>query len=247
MEDLVAQLNTIKQQQPQGVHVSLSASDSTASSKSRDLSLARDSSHSEPQVENESETVDASSVNAETHSPEYGEGELDYALDDLCRSEEILTIFRRDFCPEFPFVLLSSDETSASLRQEKPFLFMSVVAATSYADPQLQRRLAREIQKQIASRMIIKNEKNLDLLQGLLVCLAWYHYFLRDGSIQILLLLQLCVTLVNELGLTRDHSTRMTTRCDQVADTPVGLKSNLKRSSLSELRAFLGTFYLCSG
>lgn len=198
-------------------------------------------------MENELETVDVSSLHAETHSPEYGEGEVDYILDDLGRSEEFLTIFRRDFCPEFPFVLLSSDETSASLRHDKPFLFMSIVAATSYTDPQLQRRLAREIQKQIASRMIINNEKSLDLLQGLLVCLAWYHYFLRDGSIQILLLLQLCVTLVNELGLTRDHSTRLTTRCDQVAETPAGLKSSPKSSSLSELRAFLGTFYLCSG
>ena len=247
MDSLVAQLNTINQRQPQSVDVVLPASGSTPSSKSQDVSLSWDSSHSEPQIENELETLDASSVHSETPSAEYGDSVFGYGLRDLYQSEEILAIFRRDYCSEFPFVLLSTDETSESLRHYKPFLFLSIVAATSYTNPQLQQRLAREIQKQIASRMIINNEKSLDLLQGLLVYLAWYHYFFQDGSSQILLLLQLCVTLVNEMGLTRDHSTRVTTKRDQVAEAPAGTGSSPKKPSLSELRAFLGTFYLCSG
>ena len=196
-------------------------------------------------MESELEVFDASSVRPESPG---ADSVFDYALRDLCQSEEALTIFRRDFCPEFPFVLLSSDETSESLRRNKPFLSLSILAATSYAHPQLQRGLAREISKQIASRMIIDNEKSLDLLQGLLVHLAWYHYYFHEGgSSQILLLLQLCVTLVNRMGLTRDHSTCGTAKYDQLAEAPQEIGTSPEKSSLPELRAFLGTFYLCSG
>ena len=247
MEDLVAQLNTSVQRQPQGLDTDLLASGSTPSSKSSEtVFFLRDSSTSDSQVQDEPEALDACSISWGTPSADYGDISFDYGLRNLCEAEEVLTIFRRDFCPEFPFVLLSPEDTSESLRHDKPFLFLSIVAVTSYENPQLQRRLAQEIQKQIASRMVVNNERSLDLLQGLLVHLAWYHYSFQLGSPQILLLLQLCVTLVNEMSLTRDQSTRVTTEYDQVAETPVGIGSAPRNLSLPELRAFLGTFYLCS-
>ena len=246
MDNLVAELNTSNQQRTQGVNEGSSSRGSTANSKSQTTFLSRDSSDSGLQVENELEILDASSIRSETPGTELKDNTVDLELPDLHQAEELLTIFRRDFCPEFPFVLLSPDETSKSLSHDKPFLFLSIVAVTSYANPQLQRRLGREIMNQIASRMIIKNEKGLDLLQGLLVYLAWYHYSLQDGPSQILLSLQLCVNLVSNMGLMRDYANRLTTKRDQVVEAPEEARSSPEQF-LSELRAFLGTFYLCSG
>ena len=253
VEDLAAQLDTLTKQ-PQLPSSSLEAASSasyTPSSQPYDVSGSGPSSNPGPQASNSLEALGAAGagpgpaqlvVNGTKRRYDKFD-HIAFGLDDL---DELLHIFRNDFFPEFPFILLSSEDTSESLRHKNPFLLWSIVAATSYKDFRLQRRLGREIQRQIATRIIMDNEKSLDLLQGLLVHLAWHHYFLRPESPQILLFLQLCINLVNGLGLGRDHSARTTSKVDRAPNLRPGTEPVRGMHSLCELRAFLGTYYLCS-
>lgn len=74
---------------------------------------------------------------------------------------------------EFPLVLLPFQASLDYLRLERPCLLLAIL--TACAKDHLQTRLEVEFRKMLAERAILIAEKNLDLLQGLLVFLTWYY------------------------------------------------------------------------
>lgn len=88
-------------------------------------------------------------------------------------AERYLTIFKTKMTPHFPFVIVPPDVSVWQLRQEKPFLCLAILASASYENMPLQRTLGNEVKKVVASRMVIGGEISFELLQGLLVFLAW--------------------------------------------------------------------------
>jgi hypothetical protein len=76
----------------------------------------------------------------------------------------------------FPFVVIPSDTTAQLLRASKPFLFLSVMAVSSYQKTGQQTTLSMEIMKRLSEQMLFRGEKSLDLLQGVLVYAEWSVY-----------------------------------------------------------------------
>ena len=72
---------------------------------------------------------------------------------------------------EFPIVLLPFGTNVEYLRLERPCLLLAIL--TACARDCLQTRLELEFRKSLAENLILKAEKNLDLLQSLLVFLSW--------------------------------------------------------------------------
>ena len=88
------------------------------------------------------------------------------------RINSLFALFREDFMPTFPFVILP--RTSASeFQKEKPLLFKVILMAASYQDRSFQHSVGNDILKELSERIVIKGEKSLELLQALLVYLAW--------------------------------------------------------------------------
>jgi hypothetical protein len=111
------------------------------------------------------------------------------------------------------------------------------MAVTSFEDPILQRRLGQEIKKQICDRLVMGMEVSMDLLQGLLVFVAWYHYFCVPGKHQYFLMLHLCVNMCHELRLDLNEKGK---RGLEEAQTQG------KAQTPAEMRALLGTYCLSS-
>jgi hypothetical protein len=88
-------------------------------------------------------------------------------------AQYFLDIFRTQVTVHFPFVVISPQVTVLELRKEKPFLFLAVLASASHTNMPLQRLLGAEVKKVISTRMILGGHVSFDLLQGLLVFLAW--------------------------------------------------------------------------
>jgi hypothetical protein len=86
----------------------------------------------------------------------------------------LLDTFKGEMIPHFPFVIIPPEASAEDLRREKSFLFLAILASASFADMPLQRRLGTEVKMAVASRMIVAGEMSFELLQGLLVYLAWY-------------------------------------------------------------------------
>jgi hypothetical protein len=93
---------------------------------------------------------------------------------DMEAASRYLEMFRTVMVHRFPFVVISPSVTAQGLRETKPFLFLTVLAAASYENMPLQRRLGGEIKHVVSSRMIFGGEASIELLQGLLIYLAWY-------------------------------------------------------------------------
>lgn len=154
---------------------------------------------------------------------------------DQWMAQKLLDRFRLEATYHFPFVTISPDADVASVRSRTPFLFLCIVTSMLVDNCPLQRQLGEEIRVQVHRRIMLRSEKSLELLQGLLVHLGWYFYQISPQSQQIILLSQLCVTLIIEMGLDRN---------------PKSLKRRLGASiqprSPAQLRALLGTYCLVS-
>jgi hypothetical protein len=87
--------------------------------------------------------------------------------------QHLLDTFDR-MIPYFPFVQLPGNLTVAAMVAERPFLLLAIATAAAFNYPQLQRTLEAELKEMLSRQVIIDGERSLDILQGLLVHLAWY-------------------------------------------------------------------------
>ncbi|KAF4631881.1 hypothetical protein G7Y89_g6243 [Cudoniella acicularis] len=113
----------------------------------------------------------------------------------------LLHIFRDEMNPNFPFISIPDSVTASELRRDRPSLYTSVMAVTSRNSSQ-QISLGKLFMKQVANRMVVDGERNIDLLLGILTFSAWCcrHFSNIPGFT---VLLTSASTLVGDLGLHR--------------------------------------------
>jgi hypothetical protein len=88
--------------------------------------------------------------------------------------DELLTIFRKEMQPGFPFIAISDSITAFEVRKDRPSLFTAIMAVVS-RNSRRQRALGKVFMKQIADRVVVSGERNVDLLLGILTYGAWYE------------------------------------------------------------------------
>ena len=89
-------------------------------------------------------------------------------------AEIFLLEFRSNMTEQFPFVVIRPEETSQSLRSEKPLLWKAIMVAAAHGNSDRQLSLGANLMEDITTRLLFKAEKSLDLLQALLIFIAWY-------------------------------------------------------------------------
>ncbi|KAL3461550.1 hypothetical protein BJX64DRAFT_153043 [Aspergillus heterothallicus] len=157
-------------------------------------------------------------------------------------AQDLLTTFQTELSPYFPFVAIPMGTSATELQRTKPFLFsvIMMVSCMNNADQPL--AMTQKIREYLGNSTMTKGEKSLDLFQGLLVCLAWYHFQLGLGS-QFSSLLHLAMAMVADLGLTREPGTPRRISLD---DTLLYSSSLDTDRTVEEKRAYLGCYYLSS-
>jgi hypothetical protein len=144
--------------------------------------------------------------------------------------------FQKSFVWTFPFVVVDMD--GPTLRRQEPFLFHAILTVTANDTPQIQYMLSEELRHQIG-RIVEHSRKSLGILQGLLVYGGWYHGFYHPANQQLTVVVQLCMALVQDLGLSKPTKTKP----GKWSISDCGL-INRPRGSLAEKRASLGTCFL---
>ncbi|PGH05522.1 hypothetical protein GX51_02860 [Blastomyces parvus] len=186
------------------------------------------------------------SVTPPTQAPEPTEDTgIDIADSGLISMETanlLLEKFKTTMTPHFPFVVVAPPVTAERLRLEKPFLFMAIMAAASFETMPLQRRLGRMVARTVSSRVILAGEVGFDLLQGLLVHLAWCQYHSRPRRYT--QFLQLAIGILVELRLDCPPQ-KISWKTGLTWD---GGNPQLRQQSwgTDEQRAVAGCFYLSS-
>lgn len=88
----------------------------------------------------------------------------------------MLQLYRDEMMPLFPFVWIDSNETPEKLFLERPMLYMAMMVVTCQEDLEIQQELAQRWRDELGRRLWTHGEKNLQLLQGVMVYLAWYIF-----------------------------------------------------------------------
>ena len=79
----------------------------------------------------------------------------------------------RNMSTYFPFVIIPNEATVLSMSQDRPFLCLAALAAATSSEKILQKSLEQSFRVAILQKIMLDGERNLDLLNGLLVYLAW--------------------------------------------------------------------------
>jgi hypothetical protein len=74
----------------------------------------------------------------------------------------------------FPFVIVDPRIGVDVLRRKRSFLLLTIITFAASWNVTLQAKLENELKELLCKRLIMKGEKSLDLLQGLLVYINWY-------------------------------------------------------------------------
>ncbi|TKA82905.1 hypothetical protein B0A55_01164 [Friedmanniomyces simplex] len=140
-----------------------------------------------------------------------------------------LTVFRQ-LTVQFPFYCLRPDASAITMATDRPVTTVAICTVACSAQPDVQARLAQAFRQTVSAKVIVDGERSMDLLQGLLIFLAWHHNYMVKQQIH--QMLYLLAGMAADLGLYRQPH-----RNDEL---------NLA-AALEQDRAFLGCYYLCCG
>ncbi|KAJ5570610.1 uncharacterized protein N7459_010040 [Penicillium hispanicum] len=179
-----------------------------------------------------------------------------------------LELFKTKMVPLFPFIVIPPNTTAEQLRREKPFLYLNI-SIVACQQALRQREISKRVKKYVAEQIVLKGNHSLDLLQGLLVHLAWLmsvsrvqrphapgelgdamnadinHQIYVHGSAQLDAFIQLAVAQIVSMGL--NQGTASLKNLDR--PFPYLRADDLKpeqipERTLEERRVYLGCYYM---
>jgi len=161
----------------------------------------------------------------------------------FAEGEECLTSFQQ-VASSFPFVIITPQSSLEFLRREKPSLLLAILTFGSYSRPKIFDVLEHEFREMLSKKVIMNGEKSLDLLQGVLVYLNYYHLHFKIGRQQIYQLSQIAATMAVELHI---HLTwQNASNIDGLAIPIPDINGPNVADEIEGKRTFLGTYYLTS-
>ncbi|KAF5023546.1 hypothetical protein F66182_4413 [Fusarium sp. NRRL 66182] len=144
---------------------------------------------------------------------------------------------RTRMTPYFPFVVFPPDAPVETMNSEHPCACLAALAAASHADAATQQALGTLFNQVVAARIADGRLKHLDLLQGLLINLAWAHY--QPRPMRYTQYLHLATSIVSDLRLDRP-------RRPKLWSVDGGKDKNEPDWGPDEMRALAGVYYLSS-
>lgn len=126
-------------------------------------------------------------------------GDAPGPLDD---DEHLLHIYREELMPTYPFLIVPQHMTAAALEATRPFLMACIRMVASYRSMRSMQGQLYQLMTYISEHMLIRSERSLDLLSGIVVILSWHNFHCLLHS-QLQNLTSLAMTLAGELGLKR--------------------------------------------
>ncbi|TFB02286.1 hypothetical protein CCMA1212_005663, partial [Trichoderma ghanense] len=153
--------------------------------------------------------------------------------------EILLDFYRKNLQPVHPFVIIPPNVSAAVLAARRPFLMAAIRMVSSFRSIRSMRAQMYHLMKHIANHMLIRSEKSLDLLLGIIVMLGYqqYHCCLHG---QLSNLITLAGSLIGDMGLSRPPGLHERTRLMVVRPPEPHGRSNEER------RALAGAWYWAS-
>lgn len=88
--------------------------------------------------------------------------------------EMTMGIFRDKYMPNFPFVLIDKSVSARQLCQETPVVFQSILLVAAPLPVSRISSIKKHVLGYFGQQLLAEDKRTLDMLQGLLICIAWY-------------------------------------------------------------------------
>ncbi|KAK9490421.1 hypothetical protein V1508DRAFT_424967 [Lipomyces doorenjongii] len=150
--------------------------------------------------------------------------------------ENLLWIYVNQLCSWFPFVIISPGTTAAQLQETRPFLMKVIRLVASVRSLRSMWGQRPCIMRYISETVLMESERSLDLLQGILVLLGYYHYHCLVHT-QFNSLTQLAISIIGDMGL---NTKELRTRVLLMNSEEPKVRTN------DERRAVVGVWYMSS-
>ncbi|KGO38225.1 Transcription factor, fungi [Penicillium expansum] len=150
----------------------------------------------------------------------------------------------------FPFFMVPSEATVLTMCKERPFVLVAALAAATSSDKKLQKSLGDKFRTCALHTIVVNNERSLDLLNGMLVYLAWYQFYYIPKQEQFNQLLHIAIGMVGDMGLNLTPAEAMSRKAGlrlthyRKFSTPSANHDEF--FSREARRGYLGCFYLSS-
>ena len=89
------------------------------------------------------------------------------------QASRILSLFRSHYMLSFPFIIIDPNLTAEDVYKEKPFLFRVIMLVAAPLPEPRRAKMKRNVLAYLGQQMLVEEERRLELLQGLLVIIAW--------------------------------------------------------------------------
>ncbi|KAK3945221.1 hypothetical protein QBC46DRAFT_371581 [Diplogelasinospora grovesii] len=153
--------------------------------------------------------------------------------------DTVLSIYQSHLSPLFPFVIIPPGTTPDELEMARPFLFSAIRMVTTLTSMRSMRAQMYKLVEYASEHVLLRSERSLDLLQGLIVMMGWYHYHCLMHA-QMNNLLHLATSLAADLGLNRHPKLQERTSLMVLYPDEPPPRTNEER------RALLGVWFLTS-
>ncbi|KAL3425401.1 tRNA processing endoribonuclease [Phlyctema vagabunda] len=159
--------------------------------------------------------------------------------------DSLLRRYQENLANQFPFVSIEESVGAEELCQSKPFLYKAILIAASFDDVPCQVSISKDIMKDMTNRLFEDGEKDLDLLQGLLIYIVWYQFNFMTSGGQLNVLLGIMASLLVDLRLIGNE---LWTRQDALAENIYReFQGHPRRTiTIEEKKVVLGCFYVSS-
>jgi hypothetical protein len=114
--------------------------------------------------------------------------------------ETLLSIYTNQLFPRFPFIVIPDGTTPRQMQADRPALMRAIRAVASIRQLPSMREQMGAIVQHFSHAVFTRSERSLDLLQGILVILGYYHYFCLSHA-HFNNLLHLAFSLVGDMDL----------------------------------------------
>ncbi|KAK0632234.1 hypothetical protein B0T14DRAFT_419444 [Immersiella caudata] len=152
----------------------------------------------------------------------------------LDSATSLLVTFRDVMLPNFPCIVLPPESTVSDLARERPFVLLAVLAvASSTRTLQGHSLYDEEFRKILGLKFVAGGERSIELLEGLVVYVAWYPFHLRPKNKQAFQYIRMAVDVIIDLELDQ--------QCDSddidIPPTP---------ERMDQIRLYLATYFMVS-
>ena len=160
---------------------------------------------------------------------------IDRGLLSMHKASLLYARYTLELVQYFPTVILPEGCDASDIRRKKPTLFLAVIAAASgSADAELNVMLNKEILQVYADQILIKGEKSLELIQSMLITIAWYCPPDNFEELRFYQYIHMAATMALDLGIENKMRRPLSSSHPSVVGSVEGLRWESSREYMNK-------------